>query len=307
MTADASRRIRRTGLSWPAAKEYATGVLFLSPSLVLFAVFILWPIVETVWLSLHANNIIGQATLFVGFRQYATYFQQSGTWQILGNTLYFAAATVIPTIVLALGISAVLAQKLRAIGIFRTLLATPFAFSSATAAVVFATFFSPVGTFNGFLQQLHLRPVNWLTSPNLAMPSVAAMSVWLLLGYDVLVLTAGFGGIPEDILEASSLDGARGWTLFRRVLFPLLSPTVFFLLVVNTITALQSFGQIDIMTQGGPANSTTTLVYSIYLNAFGFGSANFGLASAEAIVLFVLVLIVTGLQFGVLQRRVFYQ
>lgn len=304
---EAAPRLRRTGLSRPVAKEYATGVLFLSPSLVLFAVFILWPIVETVWLSLHANNIIGQATLFVGLRQYVTYFQQSGTWQVLANTLYFAAATVIPTIVLALGISALLAQKLRAIGIFRTLLATPFAFSSATAAVVFATFFSPVGTFNGFLQQLHLRPVNWLTSPNLAMPSVALMSVWLLLGYDVLVLTAGFGGIPEDILEASRMDGARGWTLFRRVLFPLLSPTVFFLLVVNTITALQSFGQIDIMTQGGPANSTTTLVYSIYLNAFGFGSANFGLASAEAIVLFVLVLIVTGLQFGVLQRRVFYQ
>ncbi|MGH7912851.1 MAG: carbohydrate ABC transporter permease, partial [Candidatus Dormibacteraceae bacterium] len=198
---------RRTGRSWLVAREYATGILFLAPSLILFAIFILWPIVESVWYSLHANNIIGQATLFVGLEQYVTYFQQSGTWQILGNTLYFAAATVIPTIVLALGISALLTQKLRGIGVFRTLIATPFAFSSATAAVVFATFFSPgVGIFDGFLQELHLTPVHWLTSPNLAMPSVAGMSVWLLLGYDVLVLTAGFGGIPDDVMEASSLD-----------------------------------------------------------------------------------------------------
>jgi sn-glycerol 3-phosphate transport system permease protein len=149
--------------------------------------------------------------------------------------------------------------------------------------------------------------VGWLTNPSTALPSVAAASVWLQLGYDVLVLSAGLQAIPEEIYEAARLDGARGPALLRHVTLPLLTPSLFFLLVVTTIVSLQSFGQIHILTRGGPANSTTTLVYAIYYNSFAFGNSDFGLSSAMAAVLFVIVLAITAAQFGLLERRVFYQ
>ena len=123
----------------------------------------------------------------------------------------------------------------------------------------------------------------------------------------MLILSAGLQGIPEEIYEAAKLDGARGVRLAWRVTLPLLTPTLFFLLVVSTIMAIQSFGQIHILTRGGPAGATTTLVYSLYLNAFAFGSTNYGLASAQALILFGIVVLVTAIQFGVLERRVFYR
>ena len=187
-------------------------------------------------------------------------------------------------------------------------MATPFAFSVATASVVFAIFFNPgVGVFNSFLQLFGQHPVGWLTDPSRALASVAVTTVWLQLGYCVLVLSAGLGAIPEELYEAARLDGARALAMTRHVTLPLLTPTLFFLLVVTTITSLQSFGQIHILTRGGPAGATTTLVYSVYVNAFAFGNSNFGLASAQAMVLFVVVLAVTTVQFGVLERRVFYR
>lgn len=289
-------------------REHAVAILFLLPSLVLFALFIFWPLLESVSLSVHANDIIGRPTRFVGLNQYVLMFSQPNIRQTLLNTALFTLLTVIPSIVAALALSMLLQQRIAGIGFFRTVMATPFAFSVATASVIFAIFYNPgVGVFNGLLATLHLPAVGWLTDPGKALYSVAFTTVWLQLGYNVLVLTAGLQAIPEDVYEAARLDGARGWALFRNVVLPLVTPSLFFLLVVTTIMALQSFGQIDILTKGGPAGATTTMVYSIYLNAFGYGSANFGLASAEAVVLFLVVLVVTAVQFGVLERRVFYR
>jgi sn-glycerol 3-phosphate transport system permease protein len=289
-------------------REHAIAILFLLPSLVLFALFIFWPLLESVSLSVHANDIIGRPTRFVGLNQYVLMFSQPNIRQTLLNTALFTLLTVIPSIVAALALSMLLQQRIAGIGFFRTVMATPFAFSVATASVIFAIFYNPgVGVFNGLLAALHLPAVGWLTDPGKALYSVAFTTVWLQLGYNVLVLTAGLQAIPEDVYEAARLDGARGWALFRNVVLPLVTPSLFFLLVVTTIMALQSFGQIDILTKGGPAGATTTMVYSIYLNAFGYGSANFGLASAEAVVLFLVVLVVTAVQFGVLERRVFYR
>jgi sn-glycerol 3-phosphate transport system permease protein len=270
--------------------------------------FIFWPLLQSVSLSVHGNDIIGRPTRFVGLRQYQLLLSQPDLRQTLVNTGLFTLLTVIPSIVVALALAVLLQQRIRAIGAFRTFMATPFAFSVATASVIFGIFYNPgVGVFDGFLHLLHLPPVGWLTDPGKAIYSVAFATVWLQLGYNVLVLSAGLQAIPEDVYEAAKLDGARRWALFRGVTVPLLTPSLFFLLVVTTITALQSFGQIDILTRGGPSGSTTTLVYGIYLKAFGYGSANFGLASAEAVVLFAIVLLITAIQFGLLERRVFYR
>ena len=290
------------------AGDWLTTLAFLAPSLVLFTLFIFWPLVRTVYLSFHGSDIIGRPTLFVGVRQYVTLFTSPTVHDVLVNTAVFSILTVVPSLVLAVGIALLLQQRLAGIGVFRTLMATPFAFSVATASVVFAIFFNPgVGVLNGFLQVLGQHPVGWLTDPSKALISIAITSVWLQLGYCVLVLSAGLNAISEEVYEAAKLDGARGFALVRHVTLPLLTPTLFFLLVVTTITSLQSFGQIHILTRGGPAGATTTLVYAIYVNAFAFGNSNFGLASAQAVVLFFIVLAVTAVQFGVLERRVFYR
>ena len=308
---------RARGTSTPAAagrrpryraRELGAALLCLAPSLLVFALFIFWPVLKSLALSFYGNDIIGRPTLFVGLRQYQELFSSPNLRQTLAATGLFVVMTVVPSLLLGLALALLLQARIAGIGLFRTLMATPFAFSVATASVVFAVFYNPgVGVFNGFLQILHVRPVGWLTNPSLALPSVAAASVWLQLGYNVLVLSAGLQAIPDEVYEAARLDGARGLALVRHVTLPLLTPSLFFLFVVTTIISLQSFGQIHILTRGGPANATTTLVYAIYTNAFAFGNSNFGLSSAMAIVLFLIVIAVTAVQFGVLERRVFYR
>ena len=159
---------------------------------------------------------------------------------------------------------------------------------------------------NGLLSYVGVAPVGWLTEPSTALLAVAATSVWMQVGYNLLVLSAGLGAVPDDVLEAARLDGASGLRLQTGVVLPLISPQLFFLAVTGTVQALQSFGQIHILTRGGPDRSTQTLVYSIYDVAFANNNSNFGAGSAQAIVLLVVVLAITAFQFGFLQRKVFY-
>jgi sn-glycerol 3-phosphate transport system permease protein len=291
-----------------STREVMTALAFVAPSLLLFSIWIFYPLLRSVYLSVHGTDLFGSPTLFVGLAQYQQLFTLPDLRETIVRTGAFTVLTVVPGLVLGVLIALALQARIRGIGIFRTMLATPFAFSVATASVIFQIFFNPgVGVFNGILNLFHVQPVGWLTNPATALYSVALATVWLQLGYNVLVLTSGLQGISEEIYEAARLDGARAVSLAIRVTIPLLTPTLFFLLVVNTITALQSFGQIHILTRGGPAGATTTLVYSVYLQAFAFGSTNYGLASAMALVLFVIVIGVTAIQFGVLERRVFYR
>jgi len=299
---------RATGRERYSTRETATAVAFMAPSLLLFTVWVFYPLGRSVYLSLNGNDLFGRPALFVGGAQFQELFSSPSLRDTIVRTVAFTALTVVPGLVLGTLIALALQAPIRGIGVFRTLLATPFAFSVATASVIFQIFFNPgVGVFNAILALIHLHPVGWLTNPATALPSVALASVWLQLGYNVLVLSAGLQGIPEEIYEAARLDGARGLTMARQITLPMLTPTLFFLLVVSTVLAIQSFGQIHILTRGGPAGATTTLVYSLYLNAFAFGSTNYGLASAQALVLFAIVVAVTALQFGFLERRVFYR
>lgn len=227
---------------------------------------------------------------------------------MLGTTALFTLYSVIPAILGALLLVLLMESNIRSARLFRTIFAMPFAFSVATASVVFSIIYNPaIGIANGLIGELGLDRVQWLTSPDLALISVSATTVWMNLGYNVLVLSAGIGAIPQEVTEAAKLDGASGLRLATRITVPLLSPQLFFLVVISTISALQSFGQIHILTKGGPDSATTTLVYSVYENAFAYGSADFGLASAQALVLMVVVLAMTAIQFGVLERRVHYR
>lgn len=289
-------RRRETTLAWG----------FLAPSVVVFALFLVHPLGRTVYLSMHGNDIIGQPNRFVGFSHFAE-MASPAFLQVLGTTLLFTVGVVVPGVVGALVVVLLLEGLIRGQRFFRGAFALPFAFSVASASVIFAVFYSPGNSvLNGILYQLGLGQVPWLTSQEMALWSVSITTVWMNLGYGVLVLAAGVGAIPREVNEAARIDGATGVRLAWDVTVPLLGPQLFFLVVISTINALQSFGQIHILTQGGPVGSTTTLVYSIYQEAFAYGTSDFGRASAQALVLLLVVLVCTVVQFGVIERKVHY-
>ena len=281
---------------------------FLAPSLVVYGLFIFWPLGRSIYLSLHGSDIFGGAGRYVGVDNYRDMFTSADFGQVLLTTALFTVLSVVPAVLGGLVVVLLLEARIRGARLFRTAFALPFAFSVATASVVFAVIYNPaIGVANGILDRVGIDRVNWLTDPGIALAAVCATTVWMNLGYNVLVLSAGVSAIATEVVEAARLDGASGLALARRITVPLLSPQLFFLVVVSTIHALQSFGQIHILTKGGPDGATTTLVYSIYVEAFAYGSSDFGAASAQAMVLLVVVLICTAVQFRVLERRVHYR
>ncbi len=296
------------GRTRPSRSGTGLAYLYLLPALAVFAVFMFWPLGRSVLLSVQGSDIFGRASGFVGLDNFERLFTGDSFGRVLAVTAGFTVLTVLPSMVLALLLALLLHQRIRAVRFFRTAFALPFAFSVATASVVFSVLYNPaVGVLNGLLVQLGADRVAWLTDPSTALLSVSLATVWMQLGYNLLVLSAGLGAVPDDVVEAARIDGAGGLRLQRSIIVPLLTPQLFFLLVTGTITSLQSFGQIHILTRGGPDDATTTLVYSIYDQAFANNNSNFGFASAQALVLLVIVLIITAIQFGVLERRVFYR
>lgn len=290
-----------------SVRDLGVAVLFLAPCLIVFAIFVLYPLGRTFHLSFFSNDLLGRPVHFVGLEQYQRIVTDPYLIGVMGTTALFLVYTVLPGIMIGLGLALLLQPKIAAIGVFRALLATPFAFSVAAAAVVFNVFYRPgIGLFNGLLQQMGLPAIDWLTSPNYALGSVAVVSIWRYMGYTLIVCLAGLQSIPDELYEAARIDGASSWHRFRYITLPLMTPTLFFLLVVSTIHSLQTFGEIKLMTAGGPVNSTTTLVYSLYKSAFAYGSSDYGLASALGVVLLLVVTIITVIQFRFLQRKVFY-
>lgn len=299
--ADAPRRRRYD------RRELLTAAMLLLPSMAIFAVFAFYPLVRTFWLSVHANDLLGLPSRFVGLDQYVEFVSNPELRRITVVTAVFVVLTALPSVVIGVFLALTLQARIRGINVFRTLMSTPFGFSAAATAVVFAVFFNPaVGVFNGILSMVGLDGVNWLTEPTYALPSLAMVCVWSNVGYTLLVASAGLQGIPDELYEAARIDGAGRWVVVRKIVLPLLTPTMFFLIVIMTINSLQTFGEIHILTGGGPNGSTTTLVYGIYQSAFAYGGSNYGLASVQAVVLLLVVTAATWVQFRVLQRKVFY-
>ncbi len=291
----------------PHRRENLGAFVYLVPALVIFVAFFFIPLGRSFYLSFQRSDLFGRPSGFVGGQHYADLFTDPGFGKVLLVTLGFTLMTVIPSMVIGLVLALLLQNRIRAVKFFRTAFALPFAFSEATAAVLFAVMLNPAtGVINGLLSRIGVAPVGWLTDPAWALISVSITSVWMQVGYNLLVLAAGLGAVPDDVVEAARLDGASGFRLQLNVIMPLVSPQLFFLAVTGTIQALQSFGQIHILTRGGPDRSTETLVYSIYDVAFANNNSNFGAGSAQAIVLLIVVLAITAFQFGVLERKVFY-
>jgi sn-glycerol 3-phosphate transport system permease protein len=287
-------------------RESLLALLMLAPSLVLFGVFVFYPLVRTFYLGLHQNDFFGGNQVYVGFRQYGDVLTSSEFRHSLWVTVEYALLTV--PIGLALGIGmAVLAHKVvRGIGIFRTVFSTTVATSVAVASLMWLVLLNPsVGLLTRILPFDVLKNPGLLNSPSWALVAVSATSIWQNLGFTFIVMTAGLQSIPEELYESATLDGAGGWRQFTGVTLPMLSPTIVFAAVVLTIGAFQAYGQIDILTEGGPLDSTRVLVYSIYGKSSPI-AANPGVQAATAILLFVLLLILSLVQFTILERRAHY-
>ena len=271
--------------------------LFLFPACLLLGVFVLYPLLQLLWVSLNEWNILKDQMTFVGLENYRAILKEDGFRQALWNTLFYVAMTVPFGMAISLGLALLLNEKVKGVGFFRTAVFTPFVTSTVAAGVIFIWLLdADRGLVNAALDSISIGRINFLQSERWAMPAVILMTLWKQAGYNMILFLAGLQGIPDMYYEAASIDGAkRGWQTFRHITWPLLWPTTFFVLVISIIFAFRSFEQMFVMTRGGPVGSTTTLVYYIFDRAFKFG--NMGQAAAVSTLMVAIVLAITWLQF----------
>ncbi|MFF5966465.1 carbohydrate ABC transporter permease [Streptomyces collinus] len=274
------------------------------PCVGLLLVFAYWPVVRGVVLSLYDTDLLGAPSRFVGVSHYVDVVTDPELRRALLATGAIAGLSVVLSVGGALAAALPLrraAAKPRAV--VSVLLSMPFAYSAAASAAVFAGLFAPaVGTLNQVLAGIGITGPQWLQSPTWAVLSISIATAWYEFGFAFLVLLAALTQLDQEVIEAAALDGASGLRLARSVIIPMLRPSLVFLLVTQTISGLQVFTQVQVLTRGGPAGATSTLVYELYQRAFGEALPRIGQASTLAVVLLALVLLITALQFRVLRR-----
>ena len=287
-------------------RAFGIGLAYLGPSLILFAAFVFIPLAQSIFLSFFNTRATGVATTFAGLDHYIELLTSPAFRTGLLATTLFAVYTVPIGIALGLVLAVMLNQRLRGINVFRTMMSSTIAISAAVGALIWLLLLNPsLGLLNYILSLVGVPGPDWLIQPTTAIIAVSMTTIWLTLGTNIIVLLAGLQGVPEEIYEAARLDGARGLRMFTRITMPMVSPSLFFLLVVDTIAVLQAFTQIHLLTRGGPVDATRVLVYSIYQDAFQ--NFQFGYASAQAVILLLLVMALTLIQFRFVERRVHYQ
>ena len=237
---------------------------------------------------------------FVGLANYREIFSEALFYKILLNTVVFAIATSVLGVIIPLVLACILNSKVRGSEFYKTAYFLPFITPMIVIGVVWEWIFDPnIGLLN---HVLHLH-INWLYDTHFAMPALIIVSVWKLIGYNMVIFLSSLAGISQSMFEAAKIDGANELQTFKNVTVPLLSPTIFFVVIITAISSFQVFDLIYLMTQGGPLNSTNVLVYAIYQNAFEY--FNVGKASAIAYVLFVIILILTLVQWNLRKKLVY--
>jgi len=268
--------------------------LFLAPAAVLLGLFVLWPIVYLFYLSFTAGNFTLAGTHWIGLRNYWRLLISPDFWQVLGNTAYFTTATVIPSLVIPLGLAVFLNRAFLLRDWLRTAYFVPSITSLVAVGLGFRWLFQTEGPINALLGYLGIEPIPWLGSATWAMPVLILLSTWKQLGFNMVVFLAGLQAVPTSLYEAAMLDGANAWQRFRYVTLPGLQPTLIFVTITTAIFTLRSFEQVYVVTGGGPLNSTNILVYYIYDQAFA--QFDFGYAAAAATVLLAITLVLVYLQ-----------
>ncbi|MBD2603228.1 sugar ABC transporter permease [Scytonema hofmannii FACHB-248] len=268
--------------------------IFLTPALILLFIFILYPIAYLFFLSFTAGSFTSTGIYWVGLKNYWRLLINPDFWQVLSNTSYFAIASVIPSVIIPLGLAVLLNRNLPFRGILRTAYFLPSIISLVAAGLGFRWLFQTEGPVNAGLNLLGRSPIPWLGDTFWAMPVLILLSIWKQLGFNMVVFLAGLQAIPPSRYEAAELDGANTWQQFWYITLPGLRPTLIFAIVTTVIFTLRSFEQVYVVTGGGPLNSTNLLVYYIYQEAFG--QFDFGYAAAAATVLLAVTLVLVYLQ-----------
>jgi multiple sugar transport system permease protein len=265
--------------------------IFLAPALILLSVFLIWPIVYLFYLSFTTGSFTAEGVRWAGLRNYFRLVLNPDFWQVLGNTVYFTIATVIPSLVIPLGLAVLLNRSFALRGLLRTAYFIPSITSLVAVGLGFRWLFQTDGPVNVFLSSLGFEPIPWLSSTTWAMPVIILLSSWKQLGFNMVVFLAGLQAIPATGYEAAELDGANSWQQFWHITLPGLRPSLIFATITTAIFTLRSFEQVYIITGGGPLNSTNLLVYYIYEQAFALFDFGYAAAAATVLLGFTLVLV----------------
>lgn len=280
-------------------------VLFTLPALIPLLIFWLGPLGYIVYLSFTDWDFMSPDKLFVGLDNYSYLLTNSEFYRSLKVTLLFGLGSVIPTIVGGLALAMLMNSKIKSSGIFRTLLFSPWVTPTVAVSIAWSWIFEPeVGLANLMLGWVGVSPIGWLRDADWALVAVLIVTLWKSIGWAMVFYLVALRNLPSDLLEAASIDGANRWDKFRSITLPLISPTTFFLSIILTIQSLQAYDQINVMTQGGPAGSTRTLLYMYYQSAFE--SFNVGEASSIAVVIILICVLLSGVSFLLGRRLVHY-
>jgi len=310
-------------------KDLRTAFLFLLPALVVIIVFRFYPILQAIRMSFYKWGLAGPM-YFIGLKNFTRLLIDPKFYQSLGNTFWYVIFTVPLTIIISVVLAYLLNKKIKGQGIYRTLYYLPVVTSIVASSVVWKWIFNPDrGVLNALIGVVGIEPLQWLNDPrglfqvlvsplrielshffagpSFALVALIIMTVWHNVGYCIIIALAGLQNIPEQYYEAARIDGASGWNIFRHVTIPVLSPTIFYLFITQTIIAFNTFTPVYVMTQppGGPLGSTSLVVFYLYEQSFRLW--NLGYANAIAFVLFIVIFTLTQVQKRFIEQRVYYE
>ena len=286
-------------------RDAVAGYLFIAPQLIGIVVFVLIPLGLVAYYSLHEWNVLAGTFRYVADANYRKLLADPAIPEVLGATALFSAGLVIFNMSLALLLAVLVNQKLRGITVFRTIFFSPVVVSLVAWTIVWSFLLQANGGINGILGVFGIDGPNWLRVPSTAMISVIVVQVFKNVGLNMVLFLAALQGVPRELYEAARVDGASRFKQFRRITIPLISPTILLTAIITIVGSLQVFAQIAVLTQGGPGMSTTVLVYYLYQQAFQFH--RFGYGATISILLFLIVAVLTVVQWQMRRRLVFYE
>jgi multiple sugar transport system permease protein len=280
------------------------GYSFIAPSFVILIVFVFAPVFFSLYLSFHQWNVVSSDKPFVGFENIQSLLAERDFWNAMKNTVVYSLHVPLGMAV-SLAVAMMMNQKMRGVNLLRTLFFLPSVSSFVAIALVWQWMYHPqFGLANYLLGFFGIPPFSWLSEPSTALASIMLMSIWMGIGYQMVIFLAGLQGISHELYEAAITDGANVWQRFWKITLPLLKPTTFFILVTSMIGSFQVFAFVYVMTEGGPLHSTDVVVYHIYKNAWEY--LKMGYASAMSWVLFLIIMVATWVQFRLIGKRVEY-
>lgn len=284
-------------------RDGISAIFFLTPTLIIFLTFILFPVIFSFYLSFHEWNMFSSEAAYIGLENYKKMFQSEEFWSVLKNTAIYTLGTVPLNMALALLVAIALNKKIKGKKFLRTAFFAPVIISPVAAAVIWRWIYDPnYGLLNYSISFLGVDSINWLNDPTAAMFALIIMGVWKTFGINMVLFSAGLQGIPETYYEAAEIDGAGRWSKFWKITVPMLAPTTFFIMIMSMISSFQVFDLVYVLTSGGPLGSTKVLVFFVYEYAFKF--FEMGYASAAAYVLFAILIVLTMIQVRYMKNRI---